>query len=235
MLHFSNIQGDCFPVLHAVRDRIIQAACDIENLRTENVGYELENIVHYLMEMSSYVNADCVLDPVIEAYNVVTSCQTTSSSQHFSPDLVYSLRSGRPSYHIPKETLEYYIENGFTIKEIASLIGVSEKTVVNKLKEHGLSIRKSYSQLTDEELALLVEKKIQEFPSVGYKSIIGHLQADGYRIQGHRVRKSMRRMDPLGVMVRNIFLRTYRIKRRSYNVRAPNALWHVDSNHKLIR
>ena len=25
------------------------------------------------------------------------------------------------------------------------------------------------------------------------------------------------------------------IKRRSYSVSAPNAMWHVDSNHKLIR
>ncbi|KAJ3863519.1 hypothetical protein EV359DRAFT_10553, partial [Lentinula novae-zelandiae] len=50
------------------------------------------------------------------------------------------------------------------------------------------------------------------------------------RVQGTRVLYSMRRVDRLG----NILHRKPKIKRRSYAVKRPNALWHIDGHHKLI-
>ena len=43
----------------------------------------------------------------------------------------------------------------------------------------------------------------------------------------------MRRADPEGTVVRALQIRV--THRRSYNVRAPMLLWHMDFNHKLIR
>ena len=43
----------------------------------------------------------------------------------------------------------------------------------------------------------------------------------------------MRRIDPEGVVVRTLMLQT--VRRRRYSVPAPNSLWHIDGNHKLIR
>ena len=58
-----------------------------------------------------------------------------------------------------------------------------------------------------------------------------HLQSRGIRVQQHRIRESMRQIDPEGTIVR----RLHTIQRRHYAVAAPQSLYHVDGNHKLIR
>ena len=63
--------------------------------------------------------------------------------------------------------------------------------------------------------------------------MIGYLLARGYRVQGKRVRESMRRVDPEGVIERSISLNI--IQRRRYSVPSPMALWHMDGQHKLVR
>lgn len=45
-----------------------------------------------------------------------------------------------------------------------------------------------------------------------------------------RVRDSLRRVDPIGTEMRAIANRT--LRRRQYSVPAPNAMWHIDGNHK---
>lgn len=50
---------------------------------------------------------------------------------------------------------------------------------------------------------------------------------------GQRVQECMRRVDPQGVLMRSLQLNPRR--RRKYSVPAPNSLWHIDGNHKLIR
>lgn len=51
--------------------------------------------------------------------------------------------------------------------------------------------------------------------------------------QESRVQESMRRVDQEGVSMRTFQLHTAR--RRKYSVPAPNSLWYIDGNHKLIR
>ena len=103
------------------------------------------------------------------------------------------------------------------------------------MSEFGLSVCQTYTKLSHEELMAFVRRKINEFPSIGYRSMRGHLWADGMKVTETRDRSIMKAVDPLGVLVRNALCSTYIIRRRAYSVRAPKALWHVDSNHKLIR
>src|SRR5436853_6177757 len=60
---------------------------------------------------------------------------------------------------------------------------------------------------------------------------MGLLRSQGIRIPRQRLRDSLQRVDTFGVLNRwsNI------ISRRKYQVAGPNALWHIDGNHKLIR
>ena len=60
----------------------------------------------------------------------------------------------------------------------------------------------------------------------------GFLSQRGYTVQQHRVRESMRRVDPEGVLLRGLEMRV--INRRNYLVAGPQCLWHIDENHKLI-
>ena len=68
-------------------------------------------------------------------------------------------------------------------------------------------------------------------PTLGGKSIHGMLRAQGHIIQRQRIRDAIWAVDPEGVQMRLIRC----LRRREYNVEAPNALWHVDGYHKLIR
>ena len=61
--------------------------------------------------------------------------------------------------------------------------------------------------------------------------IKGLLIAEGYRASVKRINTALRVLDPLGCAARRAGL----IKCRTYNVAGPNALWHIDGNHKLIR
>lgn len=59
----------------------------------------------------------------------------------------------------------------------------------------------------------------------------GILRAEGIVIQRNRIFESLVRVDEAGVALRW----SHAIQRRTYQVSGPNALWHIDGNHKLIR
>lgn len=55
----------------------------------------------------------------------------------------------------------------FTIKDIASLLSVSEKTVKNRLKEFGLCVRMTYSNIDDDVLDSWIQRGLGLFPRAG--------------------------------------------------------------------
>ncbi|KAJ7264690.1 hypothetical protein C8J57DRAFT_1069705 [Mycena rebaudengoi] len=57
------------------------------------------------------------------------------------------------------------------------------------------------------------------------------MRNQGIRVQRRRVMYSLRRVDNLG----NILREHKVIKRKVYHVKRPNALWHLDGHHKMIR
>ena len=69
------------------------------------------------------------------------------------------------------------------------------------------------------------------FPMCGNQQMQAHLLSRGFRVQQHRVRETQRRVDPEGTLLR----RLNGIFRREYSVPAPQSLYHIDGNHKLIR
>ena len=140
---------------------------------------------------------------------------------------------GRPSYIITKEQLELFIQLGFHIPEMANMLGVCAKTVQRRLKYYGLSITDAYSNISNDALDIQVNEILQMFPNCGYRRMLGFLAARNIRMQEWRVRESMHRVDPEGVLVRSLEIQT--TQRRGYNVVSPKALYHIDGNHKLIR
>ena len=63
--------------------------------------------------------------------------------------------------------------------------------------------------------------------------VLGILRSKGYRIPERWVMKSHRRVHVEGVILGSLQLRI--IHWREYRVYGPNALWDIDTNHKLIR
>ena len=139
-----------------------------------------------------------ILDKVVQEI----SKETQSSS---TPVVVCKLEGkGAPKYQISQQQLEFYVGNGFTIKLIAEMLPVSSHTVKRRLHDFGIKLSGKFSLISDEELDREVELILVQFLNSGYKKMRGYLTSNGYNIQEYRVRESMRRVDPEGVMLRTL-------------------------------
>ena len=83
----------------------------------------------------------------------------------------------------------------------------------------------------DVELKNVINEIRQNTPNIGQRRLQGALRAKGLRIQRNRIRQCLREEDPVGTALRW----SGTIYRRKYSVPAPNSLWHIDGNHKLIK
>lgn len=90
------------------------------------------------------------------------------------------------------------------------------------------------SDISDGEIDRLVIEALATLPGMGERMIVGHIRSKQLRVQRHRIRASITRFDPGGLMERRCRIaRT--INRRVYSVPNPHYMWHIDGNHKLIR
>ena len=139
-----------------------------------------------------------ILDKVVQEI----SKETQSSS---TPVVVCKLEGkGAPKYQISQQQREFYVANGFAIKLIPEMLPVSSRTVKRRLYDFGIKLSGKFSVISDEELDREVELILVQFPNSGYKKMRGYLTSNGYDIQEYRVRESMRRVDPEGVMLRTL-------------------------------
>ena len=137
---------------------------------------------------------------------------------------------GPPMFIIPKSLLQNLIDDGFPVSDIANLLSVSERTIFRRMQQYDIS-KHNFSDIDDDALDHELEQIIKDFPFSG-ESILGQiLKQKGIHVQRQRLRDSIQRIDESGVKER----KKGRLRRRVYNVQGPNHLWHIDTNHKLIR
>ena len=63
---------------------------------------------------------------------------------------------GRPAFSISYHQLHYLIDSRFSVPQIAELLGVSVSTIRRRMSTYDLSIRATYTSITDERLDELV-------------------------------------------------------------------------------
>jgi hypothetical protein len=137
---------------------------------------------------------------------------------------------GPPKFRIPKDVLENLIDEGFAISKIAKLLSVSESTIFRRMRQYSIS-KNIFSTCNEDELDASVGPLIKDYPFCG-ENILGQmLRKIGIKVQRWRLRESMHHLDVSGINER----KKGRLQRRVYNVQGVNHLWHVDTNHKLIR
>ena len=144
--------------------------------------------------------------------------------------VVSSHQRGRPPVFLNLNMVEFLRGVGYTWSQVADALLVSRTTIWRKLGEAGLTCEK-YCNISDEELDHAVGQLQQRHPHCGQVLLCSMLDAQGTRVQRQRLRGSIDRLDPESSHARWRQL----ITRRSYNVPSPNSLWHIDSNHSLIR
>ncbi len=139
-------------------------------------------------------------------------------------------RVGRPMIKTEEEQIKFLLERGFRVKDVALLIGCSKRTIERRLHDFNLSSR-SYTAITNTDLDGLVKEIASCFPRCGEKLTQARLRSQGINVQRWRVRECIKRVDISGIHSRMSRV----LRRRAYEVSSPNAVWHVDTYHKLIR
>lgn len=137
---------------------------------------------------------------------------------------------GPPMFVIPKCILKNLMDDGFLISDIAKLLSVSESTIYRRMQIYSIA-KQDFSRIDDNGLDQVLCEIIKDFPFSGEGILAQILKQKGIRVQRQRLRDSLHRIDNSGVRER----KKGRLRRRVYNVQGPNHLWHVDTNHKLIR
>lgn len=142
---------------------------------------------------------------------------------------------GRPQKDIDPLFLQQVMDPRISISQsaLARALHMDRKTLAHCLKRHGIDY--SFSQISDANLDEHVKQFKKEHPDSGIRYLIGALRKNGLKIQRHRVYQTMQRVDQIGLHLRKRRQRKAKITRVSYQVSRPNALWHMDGHHKLIR
>ena len=94
------------------------------------------------------------------------------------------------------------LQEGFTIKEISSILAVSESTVYRRMRQYGLS-KFEFTDISDKDLDAEVEQVTVEFPYCGENFIKQILYQKGVKVQRMRIRDSIHRVDHDGVNMVN--------------------------------
>ena len=111
---------------------------------------------------------------------------------------------------------------------------ISRKTRSRRIDSYNLREEISkYDDISDEALDCVVSTVLHDFFNCGMRTIKGFLLGRGVRVQWSRVRSSLWRTDPAGILLRPTQLSI--VNHHHYNVPGPRSLWHLDGNRKLIR
>ena len=82
-------------------------------------------------------------------------------------------RVGRPRFDILQDQLEYLLDLRFTCSHIATLLGVSLRTIRRRMDEFGIAVRDRYSAMADAELDEEIGEIKRYYPNAGIKIVIG--------------------------------------------------------------
>ncbi|KAJ7379552.1 hypothetical protein OS493_015347 [Desmophyllum pertusum] len=198
---------------------------------SETTGLRLE-----VLYETALINEDISLEAIdlineARKHLNVTSYQQQPFRGYEAPEASEEGRRGRPKFAISEQQLLFFRENNFTSQDMAHMLGVSKRTIENRMAEYELTNKSRYSDIENDFLDSFVQRIMTNFPRSGFKTIEGCLVSQGVRVQRWRLRNAIKRVDPIGRRLRSM----HTIRRRVYNVRSPLALWHMDGNHKLIR
>lgn len=131
--------------------------------------------------------------------------QMVVSSTYMDPHVMVSQEkgnNGRPRIVISKDSVSQLITLGLPVACITRLLGVSKFTIHRRMVEWGLSVKATYSNITDAELDSLVATIHTSNPNAGYRMMMDLLRAQGHRVQWDRVCSSMHRVDTASIVFR---------------------------------
>lgn len=110
------------------------------------------------------------------------------------------------------------------------MLGISHQTLYRRLKEYDID-NETYTNISMAELNELLAQFKAQHPNYGEVMLQGHLANMGIKIPRAKLRTAIHNVDHANTVCR----RSHVINRRVYTAPHPNAVWHIDGNHKMIR
>ena len=208
--YLSALRSSFYRIIHLIDDCSRDAAALEYALFRVDVLYQAIQRFNVLLS-----ERDAILDRLNNVRQILVAAidvDEASDQEGYLTDCQISLHKGRPRFKISKEQPDFFVESGFTVPNIAGLLNVSCSTVERRMREFSISVRNKYSSVSGEELDnIILDIKIN-FPNTGYryKRMNGFLSQRDYTVQQHRVRESMRRVDPGGGIVAGIRNESYK-------------------------
>lgn len=210
--------------------------CNGRSDHIDSVSYRLDWLYNSLVRYLGAYNpvSDQLVGFVRDAKDLlqILAHENGAANSYRTEQVTYGGR-GRPKFDVSREQLEFLLERGFSVPDVARMLGLSVRTTERRLQEFNISSRQFFTDIDDQTLDRAIRDILRSFPSYGYRRMTGALLSNGIKVQQVRIRESMRRVNPDGILLRALTINT--VQRRKYQVYAPLALWHVDGNHKLIR
>jgi hypothetical protein len=120
-------------------------------------------------------------------------------------------------------------KRNITIKRLAKALNVNRSTLYSYMDAFGVS--RNFAELSENDMEDLMRTFRKHRPQSGLKYAVAYVRSKGLRVQRRRIRRAVNRVDRIGHVLR----RHETIQRREYKNPRPNALWHMDGYHKLIR
>ena len=137
---------------------------------------------------------------------------------------------GRPAIEVDLSQVLHLRSLHYTWTKISELLAISRSTLYRRLGGAGISTD-DYTGISSSELDDVIQGIKSEFPNDGEVMLNGHLLRLGIKVTQQALRDSIHRVDHANTVNR----RSKVVQRRVYTVSCPNALWHIDTHHKLIR
>ncbi|EIM91965.1 uncharacterized protein STEHIDRAFT_34742, partial [Stereum hirsutum FP-91666 SS1] len=113
---------------------------------------------------------------------------------------------------------------------LARIIDVHRHTLRHYTKVHRAYVGRKFSDISDDELDIILTAYRTQKPGLGIRYILGFLRGLRVQIQRERIRLSLRQIDGLAQALQNYEA----VDDRRYSVPWSNYLWHLDGHHKLI-
>eukprot|EP00794_Sanderia_malayensis_P010335 gene10335-11410_t len=134
---------------------------------------------------------------------------------------------GRPRILIEEREIQSLYSIYRSWAKVSEILGISERTLYRRRNALGLPVserkgpRKTYTEISDRDLANVVREVLDVMPEVGESYVIGACRRRNINVQRERIREAISTVDPVGRALR----RSMTILRRTYSVPAPNSLW----------
>ena len=136
-----------------------------------------------------------------------------------------SSSKGRSSIELDVDSVKCLLSLAFSKSKVAGILVISRKTLYNKIAVFpNPDDFKKHSAITEAQLEVTVRRIKEEYPNDEEIMVADHLLKQGICVQCAKLRESIHRIDPHGVVER----RSVAVRRREYHAKGPNEVWHID-------